>query len=319
MCGAGSIRKDVQPYSRCIALRSNRIVFVLCFAIITLACAYPTSAPANKSVLLIESHRTFDECEVIPVVLGEDNGNTSSFLDQNPQDSRGARYFIEEAIDSVWEGICMRATRIWASLVALLSFVPIYLKLLEYAPAITKSVTTGFMGTMGDFLAQTVEMRASRETGRSISWYRLVCVATEGMLISGPIMHYFYDFLESAIPVAGDNSTGLEKWFLTILQVLADALLMDSLLVATFMAATAIMEGEIRNLPREFREGYLSVVKASWYTSLLCAPLQCLTFRYLPIAFRVLSVNISDIVWDATVSHAAYRARKDVVQHDSCK
>ena len=47
---------------------------------------------------------------------------------------------------------------------------------------------------------------------------------------------------------------------------------------------------------------YLPTLKASAATSGLLMPLQFLSFRFLPVQLRVLSVNVVDLVWTAVVS-----------------
>lgn len=49
-------------------------------------------------------------------------------------------------------------------------------------------------------------------------------------------------------------------------------------------------------------------VRGSWVVSFCFCPLQFLTFRYLPLEFRVLSVNLCDIAWTSVLSYFSHKA-----------
>ena len=48
-------------------------------------------------------------------------------------------------------------------------------------------------------------------------------------------------------------------------------------------------------------------MRGSWSVSLAFCPLQYATFRYLPLEFRVLSVNVCDIVWTSVLSYFSHK------------
>ena len=49
-------------------------------------------------------------------------------------------------------------------------------------------------------------------------------------------------------------------------------------------------------------------VRGSWAISALFCPIQFVTFRYLPLEFRVLSVNVCDIAWTSVLSYFSHKA-----------
>lgn len=49
-------------------------------------------------------------------------------------------------------------------------------------------------------------------------------------------------------------------------------------------------------------------VRGSWVVSFFFCPLQFVTFRYLPLEFRVLSVNVCDIAWTSVLSYFSHKA-----------
>ena len=48
----------------------------------------------------------------------------------------------------------------------------------------------------------------------------------------------------------------------------------------------------------------------SWAVSAVLFPIQWASFRYLPVEARVLSVNLIDVCWTATMSWFSHRRRR---------
>ena len=140
----------------------------------------------------------------------------------------------------------------------------------------------------------------------------------EGLLVSGPLMHYSYAILEELLPIYNENDNDTSyyhSWLMTICQVILDLLIMDSIFVATLITTSALLEGRMRDIPQELRQDYTSAVKVSWFNSFCWAPVQCLSFKYIPFHYRVLAVNLQDVAWNASVSYMAHRNRKT---RDAC-
>lgn len=199
---------------------------------------------------------------------------------------------------------------------------------LTASPVITKSVTAGVIGIIGDYMAQWLEYKMGRRKnpeqeassltrGLSIhgrySFRRGLSILTDGLFISGPLMHFGYNLFESIMPInVGGGSSSLAA----MAHVLADSVLLDSIFVASTFIVTGIMEGyTYKQLVPQFRSDYVPTLKASWATSLFLLPFEFACFRYLPLTFRVMAVNFLDVVWDAVVSFMAHRSRKHDI-HD---
>ncbi|CAB9512404.1 Peroxisomal membrane protein 2 [Seminavis robusta] len=200
---------------------------------------------------------------------------------------------------------------------------------LESNPILTKATTAAAMGACGDIFAQMVE---AWSVGFVFHWSdlhlrRIFAVAAEGMFISGPLMHLSYELLEQHFPVFADdeadtNSTEYSSWFMVLCQVLVDAIVMDSVFVATVIAATAVLEGRGRDLINELKATYIAAVKASWISSLCWSPVQLLSFKYVPLQFRVAAVNLQDIAWTATISFVAHRCHnqhRTIISQTKCQ
>lgn len=192
-----------------------------------------------------------------------------------------------------------------------------YMTRLNENPIFTKSISAGLIAAVADYVAQWLEHLMRRTEEMSVdqtslfgvcsiygrySRRRGISTLVDGLLISGPLMHFAYEFMESILPIA----TGAAA----MVHVLADSVFIDSILVASRFFTTGLMEGlSLQHLLPQFRTVYIPSLKASWVTSLLMSPLQFSCFRFLPLSVRVLSVNILDVIWDAVISFMTHRSR----------
>ena len=88
----------------------------------------------------------------------------------------------------------------------------------------------------------------------------------------------------------------------------ADSVFLDGIFVCTGIVATGLFEGHSlrRRVLPNLRAVYLPTLRASVVTSSALMPLQFLSFRFLPVQLRVLSVNAVDLVWTAVVSFVSH-------------
>jgi Mpv17 / PMP22 family len=209
-----------------------------------------------------------------------------------------------------------------------------YMAHLSANPIVTKSISAGVIGTIGDYTAQWLEHilpsrhRSEKEIScselaiesqsllqRSLSIHgryhfrRGISMLADGIFISGPLMHLGYEVFEKILPIA-DASNGPASALAAMIHVAADSIILDSFFVASRFFTTGLMEGiSMEELLPQFKSVYLPSLKASWATSVVMCPVQFSCFRYLPLSFRVLSVNCIDVIWDAVLSFMAHRNR----------
>lgn len=197
----------------------------------------------------------------------------------------------------------------------LLQIVKQYHYILERYPVITKSVTTGFVGSLGDVLAQTVEHLAERDDStvraprRRLDFHRTLTVGTEGVCVSGPLLHYGYEILDdyfSAMPTSG----WADHWIMSAVQVILDILVMDTVFTMTFIVISGLLQGRYRSLWTEVRRDFWPVAKISWMASGCMSPLQFINFGFVPLEFRVLVTSCQDVIWSSSVSYMAHRGRR---------
>ena len=120
-------------------------------------------------------------------------------------------------------------------------------------------------------------------------------------------MHYGYDLFETLVPTVGGGSA-LYRSVAALTHVLADCILLDAIFVMTGIVCTSLLEGQrfrkqvIPNLKRV----YWPTLKASIMTCGFLAPFQFLSFRFLPLSLRVLSVNAVDLIWNGVISFVSH-------------
>ena len=147
-------------------------------------------------------------------------------------------------------------------------------------------------------------MAIEQQSVRTLNLYRALTVSAEGTFVSGPLLHYAYDWLDTV-------TFGIESaWTDTMLQVVIDILLMDSIFTATLMVTSALLQGHtVARVLTELRYDYVSADRAAWISSLAMAPLQVCNFELVPVEFGVLITNLQDIVWNAAISYMAHWKR----------
>ena len=136
----------------------------------------------------------------------------------------------------------------------------------------------------------------------------------ECLLISSPLMHVGYDFFERVMPIAASSSSsgvagaGMHRSLAALSHAVADSVFLDGIFVCTGIVATGLFEGHSlrRRVLPNLRAVYLPTLRASVVTSSALMPLQFLSFRFLPVQLRVLSVNAVDLVWTAVVSFVSH-------------
>jgi len=160
----------------------------------------------------------------------------------------------------------------------------------------TNVAASGGLLFFGDVIQQHIELyREEHDTG-SYDYYRSARMLALG-LFHGPPRHYFYQTLERSIPGSSFVSAVKKVFFdQTVLSVFIDT---------TFLFGMTFLKGE--------------GVKASWlnvkerfpmvymYDNLLWPPVQLVNFTMVPTKYRVLYVNMGNLVWNTILSFFQHR------------
>jgi len=192
-----------------------------------------------------------------------------------------------------------------------------YMAQLNAYPLITKSVTSGVIGVMGDFLAQCLERRMQRkrthhsnETTQSLhgsyDMRRGLAILIDGIFVSGPIMHWGYNWFERIVPISQGRSLA------AMIHVVADFLILDSIFVGTAIMGTGLIEGYRfrKDIVPQLKRDYAATLKAGWATNATLMPLGFVCFRFLPVTLRTVAMNLMDVIWNGIISFMAHRSRQ---------
>lgn len=203
----------------------------------------------------------------------------------------------------------------------------LYLHFLKTHTLLTKTLTSGLVGIIGDVMAQLFEQRISGNTKFPVDLRRIFGIFFDCVFLSAPLMHYAYDFLEYVVPVHGiyrdemdevqqdqydtqkKKIRSLKRWAAAIFHVLSDIFLLGPFYVLFIMTSTSLFEGRTHTLQADLLSNFVPTFKTSVIASLGFMPFQVMAFRILPTHFRFLYINMQDIIWNAVVSFAAHKAR----------
>ena len=197
-----------------------------------------------------------------------------------------------------------------------------YFSQLNTFPLITKAVTSGVIGVIGDYFAQWLEYRLRRKRTDAYAGInnsnmlnihgtydmrRGLAILVDGMFISGPIMHWGYDCMERILPISQGRSLA------ALIHVIADSLVLDSIFVGTAIVGTGLMEGYRfrRDIVPQLKRDYANALKAGWATSATLMPLEFVCFRFLPVTLRTVAMNLTDVIWNGIISFMAHRGRHE--------
>ena len=186
-----------------------------------------------------------------------------------------------------------------------------YMTILEEFPVLTKSLTTGIVQFFGDYAAQRYEQQNGNETSsnqkeKAYDLRRGLSLFCDGLLLSGPLLHYCFEWMEEIWPTGGDEVIVLA----TLCHVFVNDYIIDSIYIGLSFVFTGVIEGyTLGQVAEIFRKDYGATVRASWMTSLGLIPVEIWCFGYLSLSFRVLAMNFVDLLWGAIVSFYSHRSR----------
>ncbi|VEU35359.1 unnamed protein product [Pseudo-nitzschia multistriata] len=209
-----------------------------------------------------------------------------------------------------------------------------YMDLLACSPLWTKTVTTSVLAVAGDSIAQYIETHkfspsvvegdegfgktkdvavSAFSVGSPFSWLkdydrrRGISILGENMLISGPLLHFSYNFMEQLIPT---NGGGKSAFLAALSHSLIDNFILDTIFLAIMFVTTGIAEGYVQEIIPQFKKDFFPTLRTGWIAGICLLPVQFLIFRFLPLSLRVLGVNIIDMFWGAYVSYMVHRRRQ---------
>ncbi|XP_011301631.1 mpv17-like protein 2 [Fopius arisanus] len=144
----------------------------------------------------------------------------------------------------------------------------------------------------GIILASTSERENSEDSLDSIRIRNMFAVGTA----QGPFHHYFYAILDKVLP--GRNAGSIVKK-----TVLDQAIASPTCLAIFFFGHGALEQRENEDVFEEIREKFFTTYKVD---CCFWPPTQMINFLLVPVQYRVIYVNVMNIVYDIFLSYAKY-------------
>uniref|UniRef100_A0A8C5PIA9 Peroxisomal membrane protein 2 n=1 Tax=Leptobrachium leishanense TaxID=445787 RepID=A0A8C5PIA9_9ANUR len=170
-----------------------------------------------------------------------------------------------------------------------------YLRLLQERPLLTKALTSAILPALGNLLAQSLDKRRkSEKSPKNVDFAGPFRFAVYGFLVTGPLSHYLYLFMDQVIPSSAPLA-GLRR-------LLLDRFIIAPTFLLLFFCVMNILEGkDLAFLNQKLKKGYWLALKMNWK---VWTPFQFINMTYIPVQFRVLFANMVAFFWYAYLASA---------------
>uniref|UniRef100_A0A7R9WT51 Peroxisomal membrane protein MPV17 n=1 Tax=Craspedostauros australis TaxID=1486917 RepID=A0A7R9WT51_9STRA len=200
-----------------------------------------------------------------------------------------------------------------------------YSEKLETHPLITKGITAGFISSTGNLLAQRIahekekagtleeqehaakdpshpqhRQMAMQEGEFEIDWAKTGRFAFLNVVLVAPVLHYWYQFINRSVP--GSSLTRVLQ------RVFWDEFVFTPLYLPVVLGSLWTLEGTSPPKVWEMiKSETMKLVMAEW---VVWVPTMFLTFRYVPVKFQVLTINLVGVFWNTYLSFMVSEAHK---------
>jgi hypothetical protein len=180
--------------------------------------------------------------------------------------------------------------------------------MLDASPVFTKCISAGLIAGLGNLGAQRL-MHDEKDGKFKIDWQQTGRFALLNVVFVAPVLHYWYTWLAVAIP---------GKAIIPVLKRVGyDEFLFTPVYVPVLMGILWSMEGvEMKRIPQMIREEWLNIMLFDWAVYI---PVQILNFRFVPVKFQVLVINVIGVGWNCFVSWRAQGQQKKFLEENKEK
>ncbi|CAL9151946.1 unnamed protein product [Musa hybrid cultivar] len=177
-------------------------------------------------------------------------------------------------------------------------FVSWYLGMIEARPILTKSLTAGAIFTAADISSQIITLSSSD----SLDLIRTLRMAGYGMFISGPSLHFWFNFVSRVLPKR-DVLTTFKK------MALGQAIY-GPIMTGVFFSLNAGLQGETgAEIFARLKRDLIPTLKSGVVYWPIC---DFITFKFIPVRLQPLVSNSFSFLWTIYITYMASLEKADV-------
>jgi hypothetical protein len=164
----------------------------------------------------------------------------------------------------------------------------------RHAPLVTKSITSATIAMLGEVFGCYLRCRAKGQPF-SIDSKRVGIFGLYGLIVTGPVLHWWYQLLESTLRRL--NLTGYAK---TLVKLLLDRCIFGPPFVLyTLFFLQVLQTGSVDRTLEYIRRSYTTVLLLNEQIWTIA---QAVNFELVPVEYQVLFVNAVSIGWNTALS-----------------
>ncbi|WVZ90337.1 hypothetical protein U9M48_036646 [Paspalum notatum var. saurae] len=173
-----------------------------------------------------------------------------------------------------------------------------YLGLLDARPVLTKSVTAATIFTAADLSSQMFTLGPED----SLDFLRTIRMASYGLLISGPTLHIWFNFISKVFPKQDVVNT-LKKMFL-------GQAVYGPIINSVFFSYNAALQGEsVPEIIARLKRDLVPTIKSGLVYWPTC---DFITFKFVPVHLQPLVSNSFSFLWTIYITYMASLKKADV-------
>jgi len=162
--------------------------------------------------------------------------------------------------------------------------------------AVNIGLSFGLSG-LGDLIEQKLEKKQDQLKKPQVNWTRTLHMSTSFGLTSGFLCHFWYNYLDKALPGRGIR--------VVVQKIAWDQVLFSPICITACLVVAGRLEDKTASsLVNQTLQLGSRLYLAEW---VIWPPAQFVNFYFLPTRFRVLYDNIISLVYDTYTSHIKYQ------------
>lgn len=133
------------------------------------------------------------------------------------------------------------------------------------------------------------------EKSGTVDYRRLAAMTSLGLFIVGPVLHYWYGFLNRVIKTPGTKGA--------VMRLAMDQFIFAPIFIAFTFAYLLLLEGNASQIHQKLQSDWTPTLIANWK---LWIPFQFCNFMFVPPILQVLFSNVVGLVWNIYISYASH-------------